>query len=110
MTTFNFSNFVVDKSEIFRRIPARTLSHMTYVVMSIRESKQYPKSIVKYLFEDRKVLEGVMISFQMGPKFEKMYAVFEFGLLRFVCYHHHSISLLVYCTAMYKLYDCWKRI
>ena len=38
-----------------------------------------------------------------------MYAVFGFGLLRFVRYHHCSISMSVYCTAMYKLCDCWKK-
>ena len=38
-----------------------------------------------------------------------MYAVFAFGLLRLVRYHHYSISMLVYCTAMYKLCDCRKK-
>ena len=38
-----------------------------------------------------------------------MYAVFAFGLLRFVCYYHYRISMLVHCTAMYKLCDCWKK-
>ena len=38
-----------------------------------------------------------------------MYAVYGFGLLRFVFYHHYTISMLVYCTAMYKLCDCWKK-
>ena len=47
MTTFNFSNFVVDKSEI------------------LGES-QHPKNIVKYISEDRKVSEGAMIPFKMG--------------------------------------------
>ena len=36
--------------------------------MSIRDSKNYPKSIVKYLSEDRKVSEEAMISFQNGTK------------------------------------------
>ena len=86
MTTFNFSNFIMDKSEI------------------LGES-QHPKDIVKYLSEDRKVSEGAMIPFKMA----RMYAVFGFGLLIFVCYHHYSISMLVYCTEMYKLCDCWKK-
>ena len=77
--------------------------------MSIRDSKNYPKSIVKYQSEDRKVSEGAMISFQNGPKFARMYAVFGFRLLRFICYHHYTISMLVYCTAMYMLCDCWKK-
>ena len=55
----------------FRRIPAGTLSHLTYVGMSIRDSKNYPKSIVKYQSEDRKVSEGAMISFQNGNKVRK---------------------------------------
>ena len=42
-------------------------------------------------------------------KWARMYAVFGFGLLRFVCYHHYGIFMLVYCTAMYKLCDCWKK-
>ena len=93
----------------FRRIPAGTLSHLTYVGMSIRDSKNYPKSIVKYQSEDRKVSEGAMTSCQNGRKFARMYAGFGFGLLRFVCCYHYTISMLVYCTAMYKLCDCWKK-
>ena len=84
MTTFNFSNFVVDKSEILGESQRGILSHLTYVGMSIRDSKNYPKSIVKYHSEDRKVSEGAMISCQNGRKFARMYAVFGFGLLKFV--------------------------
>ena len=46
-----------------------------------------------------------MISFQNGTKVRKN----GFGLLRFVCYYHYTISMLVYCTAMYKLCDCWRK-
>ena len=96
----------MDKSEILRESQGDTQS-LTYVRMSIRDSKNYTKSIVKYLSE---VSEGAMISFQkMGPKFARMYAVFGFGLPRFVRYHHYSISTLVYCTAMYKLCHCCKK-
>ena len=48
------------------------------------KKSSYPKSIVKYHSEDRKVSEGAMISCQNGRKFARMYAVFGFGLLRFV--------------------------
>ena len=50
-----------------------------------------------------------MVSFKMGPKLARMYAVFAFRLLRFVRYHHYGIFMLLYCTAMYKLCDCWKK-
>ena len=76
MTTFNFSNFVVDKSEI------------------LGES-QHPKNIVKYLSEDRKVSEGAMIPFKMG---KIVCCIWIWVTHRFVCYHHYSISMLVYCT------------
>ena len=66
MKTVNFSDFDVDKSKI---VPAGTLSHLIYAgMMSIRDSKNYPKSIVKYLSE---VSEGAMISFQNGTKVRK---------------------------------------
>ena len=55
MTTFNFLNFVVDKSEILEESQRGTFSHLTNVRMSVRDSKNYPKSMVKYLAEDREV-------------------------------------------------------
>ena len=55
----------------FNRIPAETLSHLTYVAMSIRYSKIYPKTIVKFLSEDTKVSERAIISFPNGTKVRK---------------------------------------
>ena len=63
----------------FKRIPAETLSHLTYVGMSIRDSKVYPKSIVKFLPEDPKVSEGTMNSFQNGTKVRKNVWCIGFG-------------------------------
>ena len=54
-----------------KRIPAETLSHLSCVGMSIRDSKIYPKSIVKFLSEDPKVSEGAINSFQNGTKVRK---------------------------------------
>ena len=55
----------------FKRMPAGTLDHLTYVGMSIRDLKNNRKSIVKYLSEDRQESEGAMISFQNGTKVRK---------------------------------------
>ena len=55
----------------FKRIPGEKLSHLTYVEMSIQDSKIYPKSIVKFLPEDPKVSEGAINSFQNGTKVRK---------------------------------------
>ena len=35
---------------------------------------------------------------------------FDLGLLSFVPYHHYSISMLLYCTAMYQICGCWKKM
>ena len=47
---------------------SEALSHLTYLGMSVRDSKIYPKSIVKFLSEDPKVSEGSIDSFQNGTK------------------------------------------
>ena len=54
-----------------KRIPAETLSQLSCVGMSIRDSKIYPKSIVKFLSEDPKVSEGAINSFQNETKVRK---------------------------------------
>ena len=67
MTTVNFSDIGVDKSEILREFQRDTQS----LGMSVRDPKNYSKSIVNYLSEDREVSEGAMISFQNGTKVRK---------------------------------------
>ena len=72
-------------------------------------SKIIPKVSSSIYLKTEKYRKGLWFLFKMGSKFARMYAVFGFGSLRFVRYHHYSISMLVYCTAMYKLCDCWKK-
>ena len=35
---------------------------------------------------------------------------FDLGLLSFVNDYHQSISMLLYCTAMYQICGCWKKM
>ena len=95
--------------QFFRRIPAATLSHLTYVGMLSETQKITPEVSSSINLKTEKYRKGLWFPFKMEPKFARMYAVYGFGLLRFVCYHHYTISMLVYCTAMYKLCDCWKK-
>ena len=58
---------------------------------------------------NRNFQHQIKTSFQNGTKVRKKVCFFGFGLLRFVRYHHYSISMSVYCTAMKKLGDCWEK-
>ena len=50
-----------------------------------------------------------MISFQNGTKVRENVCCICIWVTQSVRYHHCSISMSVYCTAMYKLCDCWEK-
>ena len=63
MTTLNFSDFGVDKSEIKFQENSRGDTQSFDIRRDVYPKlKNYSKSIVKYLSEDREVLEKAMIS------------------------------------------------
>ena len=71
------------------------INHLTYVGMSIRDSKIYPKSIEVSSTEDPKISKGAMNPFRMEPKCTRMYGLFGFGLTQ------------VYSLSSLYTISCW---